>query len=79
MIKPLLQNSRFITILALLLLFTVFVLQNAETVSIQFLFWSFSLPRVLMIIVVLLVGIVIGWLWSEHLQHLREHKQRLPK
>jgi uncharacterized integral membrane protein len=76
MTKSLLQNSRFITVLSLLLLFTVFVLQNAETVSIQLLFWSFSLPRALMIIVVLLVGIVIGWLWSEHLHYLRQNKLR---
>lgn len=77
MIPP--QNSRFITVLALLILLTVFLLQNAQTVSIHFLFWSFSLPRALMIIVVLLLGIAIGGLWSGHLQYLRQHGRNIQK
>ncbi len=52
--------------LTLLLLFSLFVIQNAAVVEIDFLFWSFALSRSLMIIIVLMVGIIIGWLAHSH-------------
>jgi uncharacterized integral membrane protein len=49
----------------LVILSTVFALQNTGIVRIKFLFWSFSMSRVLLIIgsVVIgtLVGILLGW------------------
>lgn len=40
----------------------VFVVQNVAMVEIGFLFWSFTLPRSLLIFSVLAIGIVIGWM-----------------
>ena len=44
----------------LILLVVVFTLQNTEVVNIQFLFWSFSLSRALMLFVVFGAGVLIG-------------------
>lgn len=47
-----------VVLVALVLLFAV---QNAATVDIQLLFWSFAFPRSLLLFLVLLVGFVAGW------------------
>jgi uncharacterized integral membrane protein len=48
-----------------LVVFTIFVLQNTEMVTITFFFWRFSISRVLVLLLSLavgcLVGIFIGW------------------
>lgn len=43
-------------------LIIIFVIQNAVAVEISFLFWSFALSQVLLILGVLAIGIIIGWL-----------------
>lgn len=45
----------------------VFLLQNTAIVSIQFLFWSVSMSRSLLILLFIGVGVVIGWLLSGYL------------
>lgn len=50
----------------------VFIVQNMAIVEIQFLFWSFSLPRALTLFIVLSAGVLIGWLWHSHRQERRE-------
>ena len=47
------------TILALMLLFS---LQNMEFVTITFLFWQFSSPRAMLFFLVLIAGIISGWI-----------------
>ena len=56
------MNWKIILILALLLMLVIFVVQNYETVSIQFLFWSFQTSRAIMFYVTLALGVVIGWI-----------------
>jgi uncharacterized integral membrane protein len=52
--------------LVLLLVVVVFIVQNATSVDIQFLFWKLSISRSLMIFFVLAIGIAIGWLGATH-------------
>lgn len=52
---------RVVTGLGLLLLVALFTLQNTEVVTITFLFWHFSLSRALLIFLVLVTGVVVGW------------------
>ena len=40
----------------------VFMLQNTEVVNVEVLAWTFSLPRALMYLILLLLGFVLGWL-----------------
>jgi len=39
----------------------IFMVQNVETVDIQFLKWTAHLSRAIMILIVFVVGIGIGW------------------
>jgi len=47
-------------ILVLSILCLVIVLQNMATVSISFLFWEFSMPRAILIGMMLVIGLLIG-------------------
>ena len=53
-------NRYFILILSILCL--VIVLQNMATVSISFLFWEFSMPRAILIGIMLVIGLLIGFI-----------------
>ena len=43
------------------ILVVVFALQNLETVTYTFLAWSLDAPRALVFIIVLVVGVLVGW------------------
>jgi len=48
--------------LILMTLVLTFVMQNTETVIFNFLFWSFGLPRALLLVVVFFAGLASGLL-----------------
>ncbi len=58
------MNWHWIVILALMLFLIIFTVQNYEVVNIQFLFWSFSTSRAIVIFATLVMGIAIGWISS---------------
>jgi uncharacterized integral membrane protein len=49
----------------------VFAVQNVADVEVQFLIWSFALPRAILIVVVFALGMLIGWI----LHSLRARKR----
>ncbi len=53
----------------------LFIIQNISIVEIQFLFWSFSLPRALFLVLLLAIGILIGWLGHSYLLHKKEDSE----
>lgn len=56
------MHIRAMLTLLLTALSVIFVLQNTEVVGIRFLFWTLSMSRVLLILLLLAVGVLIGWL-----------------
>jgi putative membrane protein len=63
------------SIISLLLIIAVltFSIQNIAAVEIQFLLWSFSIPRALLIMILLGVGFVIGMLFYSIAFRRRRH------
>jgi putative membrane protein len=49
--------------LTLIIAVLIFAIQNVAQVEIQFLLWSYSLPRALLIVILLGTGFVIGMLF----------------
>ena len=41
----------------------VFILQNTEVVTVNFLFWKLEMSRVILILVLLLVGFLLGYIF----------------
>ncbi|WP_455203226.1 lipopolysaccharide assembly protein LapA domain-containing protein [Kaarinaea lacus] len=63
------MNVKTIFAIVLLVFTAIFVIQNITTVEIRILFWSVSMSRSLMVIVMLLIGFIIGWITCSHLFH----------
>jgi len=67
------MKSRLYFILFLASIIGLFIIQNVAMVEIQFLFWSSQMPRSLMMIILLILGIFIGWLLHSY---VRSHKKK---
>ena len=55
---------KFIIGILLGALAVIFAAQNAETVSYNFIAWTLTAPRAVVLLCVLIAGIVVGWLFS---------------
>lgn len=56
------KNTKLIVVAVLAVLVFVVLIQNTEVVSFQFLFWTLTMSRILMISFLLLIGLVIGYI-----------------
>ncbi len=56
------MKPRLIMILALVVLAIIFIVQNTQLVSVNFLFLEFQMSQIIMIVLMLLVGFFIGYL-----------------
>ncbi len=54
------MNAKSIIGLVLLGLFIVACLQNIEAVAMHFLFWSFDISKLLLLIIIFVIGIFVG-------------------
>ncbi len=61
------MNSKLILSLVITGFVLIFLFQNTEVVTIQFLFWSASMSRSLLILVFVAIGVVIGWILNSHI------------
>ncbi len=48
--------------IALGIVVVIFVAQNSEVVDISFLAWTLTMSRAIFILIILIFGVVIGWL-----------------
>lgn len=58
------RDYRFWIGVVVLGLVGLFVLQNVVSVQVTLLFWTFTLPRVFLIVLVFAAGFVVGWAWK---------------
>lgn len=57
------MHLRLIASFALIVSALLFIFQNIGVIEIRFLFWSIAMSRSLLLFLVLLIGVIIGWLW----------------
>lgn len=57
-------SGKMIVAVILLVLFAAAILQNSQPVSLKFLFWTITVPRAILLLVSLAVGIIIGIFWA---------------
>jgi putative membrane protein len=62
------MNYKLIVVVVLAALGALFIVQNVAVVEIQFLFWSITMSRSLLIVLLLVLGIAIGWLLHGYLR-----------
>ena len=58
------MNWKMIIGVAALILMGIFVIQNMEIVSVDFLIWSLQASRVIIYLSIFLLGSIVGWTWK---------------
>jgi lipopolysaccharide assembly protein A len=56
------MSGKLVLVVVIIVLVALFIIQNITAVSINFLAWSLSMNGALLFIIILILGIVIGWL-----------------
>jgi uncharacterized integral membrane protein len=72
------MSFKLILILILAGLAVIFITQNVAAVEVNFLLWSLSLSRALLIFFVLIIGLVLGWFLNSYFVY-RKTKDELNK
>lgn len=55
------MKLKLLITVVLLTLVIVFMIQNAAVVEVRFLFWDAAIPRSILILMMLIIGIAVGW------------------
>ncbi len=58
------MKPKAIVILVLVILFLIILIQNTHETDLRILFWSISMPQIILIAVVLVGGFILGYLVS---------------
>jgi lipopolysaccharide assembly protein A len=56
------MTVKYVALLVIVLLFAIFIVQNAQVVEVRFLFWKAQASRSLVLLGTLLLGLIVGWL-----------------
>lgn len=68
------MKLKIIIVMLLVILFTVFVSQNTELISITIFLWNVRIPIIVLISITLLVGIILGF-FVEAIFDLKKNKE----
>jgi putative membrane protein len=49
----------------------LFIIQNVTTMELTFLFWTLSMSRALLMILIMAVGVILGWLLHGSVRRVR--------
>ena len=63
------QSFKLSTSLVLIVLATIFLIQNTQVVQISILFWPISMSASIMVVMLLVIGILIGWFLNGYLSN----------
>ena len=66
------MKYKLISGIVLFFIMVIFIIQNAATVEIRLIFWTIDISRVLLMLIILLFGIIIGWILNSYIRHMKE-------
>jgi uncharacterized integral membrane protein len=70
------MNIKLTASLIVAILVLIFIIQNAEAVKVQFLFWSLTMSLALLILVLVLIGMLLSWLLSSYFAFKKSKKKK---
>ena len=65
------MNYKLILVIVLAGLAVSFIIQNVTVVELNFLFWTLSMSRALLLFLVLSTGIILGWLLNSYFKRTK--------
>ena len=69
------MNGKLIFLCVLTGLVILFIVQNTLVVKIQLLFWSLEMSRALWMLLLLSIGIIIGWVLHGYFNYRKKHRK----
>ena len=72
---PLSTKIKYISIIILAVLFTIFITQNLEEVQLDVFFWSFNVRFVFALILCFFMGVIITYSWMK-IKHSNKKKSK---
>ena len=63
------MQFKLTAIILLILMSVIFIVQNSATVDVKVIFWTISISRILLMLILLIIGIVIGFLLKSYMRH----------
>ena len=69
------MRMKIIIISALFLLFAIIASQNTIITQLKFLFWSVQAPLIVMIVVIFILGLVIGLIFSSNYERKKKKEE----
>lgn len=69
------MNYKMFIVLILAGLAVLFIFQNVAIVEIQFLFWAVQMSRSLLMLLLLAIGIIIGWFLHGYIRHRKNRSE----
>jgi uncharacterized integral membrane protein len=72
------MTPKSIAVIVILFVFAIFVVQNAQVVEVNLLFWSTEASRALVLFITFALGLIAGWTSSFLFKKKREapHKEK---
>jgi uncharacterized integral membrane protein len=68
-LKAIISNAQLIMVIIVLVLFTVFLLQNTSMIQMNFLIFEGQIPTLILIVVATLIGFFGGYLFAVRFRH----------
>jgi uncharacterized integral membrane protein len=69
------MRLKIIIISALFLLFAIIAAQNTIATELKFIFWSIQAPLIVMIVVIFILGLVIGLIFSSNYERKKKKQE----
>ncbi|OGP90537.1 MAG: hypothetical protein A2031_02810 [Deltaproteobacteria bacterium RBG_19FT_COMBO_43_11] len=68
------MNFKIMVVIILAFVALIFLAQNIDVVTVNFLFWDISMSRAVLIFFSLLIGFIIGWFLNSYLSYRRDKR-----
>ncbi len=69
------MRLKIIILSILFLLFAIIAVQNTTATELKFIFWSIKAPLIVMVVVVFILGLVIGLVFSSSYERKKKKQQ----
>jgi len=73
------NSLRLKLLLGILILTVLIMIQNSQMIEVNFLLWSYKLPLLTLSLLILLVGVFLGYSFSMWLHHRKDASKVAPK
>lgn len=69
------MRAKIIILSFLFLLFAIIAVQNITATELKFIFWSIEAPLIVMIVVIFIIGLVIGLIFSTNYERKKKKQE----